>query len=180
MRMFSSPDTTTIARALSSRCATRRRAADEQRSRLPNATFRDRMTLHVGGKEIQILYFVRADMGDSIVFGAEDRIAYGFLCEEFPNMAQGYGVSWLRVLDAVQSLEADNFCRGHGPFRLTRGKPRRTLPVLRQCSCPTRRYSERDRPAAISLRIASRVSTSSCRRRRRLAWVSLGSAGRGP
>ena len=35
-------------------------SADEQRSRLPNATFRDRMTLHLGGKEIQILYFGRA------------------------------------------------------------------------------------------------------------------------
>jgi hypothetical protein len=35
-------------------------SADEQRSRLPNATFRDRMTLYVGGKEIQLLYFGRA------------------------------------------------------------------------------------------------------------------------
>jgi cyclase len=94
-------------------------SADEQRSRLPTATFRDRMTLHFGGKEIQILYFGRAHTtGDSVVFVPQDRIAYVselFFCDEFPNMAQGYGVSWLRVLDGVQALEADIFVPGHGP-----------------------------------------------------------------
>src|SRR5579883_974442 len=30
-------------------------SAEEQRTRLPNATFHDRMTLYLGGKEIQIL-----------------------------------------------------------------------------------------------------------------------------
>jgi len=39
---------------------------EEQRTRLPNATYRDRMTLYLGGKEIQILYFGRAHTdGDS-------------------------------------------------------------------------------------------------------------------
>jgi glyoxylase-like metal-dependent hydrolase (beta-lactamase superfamily II) len=94
-------------------------SAEEQRSRLPNATFRDRMTLHVGGKEIQILYFGRAHTtGDSVVFVPQDRIAYLselFFCEEFPNMAQGYGVSWLRVLEPILALDADIFVPGHGP-----------------------------------------------------------------
>ena len=31
-------------------------------------------------------------------------------------MAQGYGVSWLRVLDAVEALGADIFVPGHGPI----------------------------------------------------------------
>jgi glyoxylase-like metal-dependent hydrolase (beta-lactamase superfamily II) len=93
---------------------------EEQRTRLPNQTFRDRMTLYFGGKEIQVLYFGRAHtQGDSIVFVPQDRIAYlseVFFSEEFPNMAQGYGVSWLRVLDAVQALGADIFIPGHGPI----------------------------------------------------------------
>jgi len=38
-----------------------------------------------------------------------------FFADEFPNKAQGYGVSWLRVLEAVQALEADIFVPGHGP-----------------------------------------------------------------
>jgi len=44
-------------------------SAEEQKARLPNQTFRDRMTLYLGGKEIQILYVGRAHTrGDSIIF----------------------------------------------------------------------------------------------------------------
>ena len=117
-------------------------SADEQRARVPNATFRDRMTLYVGGKEIQIRYFGRAHTtGDSIVFVPQDRIAYLselFFCEEFPNMAQGYGVSWLRVLDAVQSLEADIFVPGHGPLPADPRETRASLRRLRQVLVDTR------------------------------------------
>ena len=117
-------------------------SADEQRSRLPHATFRDRMTLHVGGKEIQILYFGRAHTtGDSVVFVPQDRIAYLselFFCEEFPNMAQGWGVAWLRVLDAVLLLEADIFVPGHGPLPADPRESRASLRRLRQLLVDTR------------------------------------------
>jgi cyclase len=93
-------------------------SAEEQRARLPNETFRDRVTFYLGGKEIQVLYFGRAHtQGDSLVFVPQDRIAYLselFFADEFPNMAQGYGVSWLRVLDGVEALGADIFIPGHG------------------------------------------------------------------
>jgi glyoxylase-like metal-dependent hydrolase (beta-lactamase superfamily II) len=93
---------------------------DEQRARMPNATFRDRMTLYLGGKEIQVLHFGAAHTkGDSILFVPQDRIAYMsevFFNEEFPNMGGGYGVSWIRVLDAVKALGADIFIPGHGPI----------------------------------------------------------------
>jgi cyclase len=108
-------------------------SAGEQRARLPNATFRDRVSLHVGGKEIQVLHLGRAHtQGDSIVFVPQDRIAYlseVFFSEEFPNMAQGYGVSWLRVLDAVEALGADIFVPGHGSIP---EDPRATRPGLRR------------------------------------------------
>ena len=95
-------------------------SADEQRARLPTLTFRDRVTFYFGGKEFQILHFGPAHTrGDSIVFVPQDRIAYLselFLSGEFPNMAQGYGVSWLRVLDGVAALDADIFVPGHGPI----------------------------------------------------------------
>jgi cyclase len=103
----------------------------EQRARLPNETFRDRVTLHLGGKDIHVLHLGRAHTrGDSIVFVPQDRIAYlseVFFSEEFPNMAQGYGVSWLRVLDAVEALEADIFVPGHGSIP---EDPRTTRPAL--------------------------------------------------
>jgi len=94
--------------------------ADEQRVRMPNATFRDRMSFYLGGKEIQVLYFGAAHTkGDSILFVPQDRIVYMsevFFNEEFPNMAGGFGVSWIRVLDAVKALDADIFIPGHGPI----------------------------------------------------------------
>jgi glyoxylase-like metal-dependent hydrolase (beta-lactamase superfamily II) len=97
-----------------------RAPAEEQRVRLPNATYRDRMTLYLGGKEIQILHFGPAHTrGDSIIFVPQDRIAYlseVFFSGEFPNMAGGYGVSWIRVLDSVKALGADIFVPGHGPI----------------------------------------------------------------
>jgi cyclase len=91
-----------------------------QRARLPNATYRDRMTFYLGGKEIQVLYFGAAHTkGDSVLFVPQDRIVYMsevFFNEEFPNMAGGYGVSWIKVLDAVRALDADIFIPGHGPI----------------------------------------------------------------
>src|SRR4029450_789885 len=117
-------------------------SADEQRSRLPNATFRDRMTLYVGGKEIQLLYFGRAHTtGDSVVFVPQDRIAYLselFFCEEFPNMAQGYGVSWLRVLEPILALDADIFVPGHGPVPDDPKETRASLHRLHQLLVETR------------------------------------------
>jgi cyclase len=105
--------------------------SDEQRTRMPNATYRDRMTLYLGGKEIRVLYFGAAHTkGDSILFVPQDRIAYlseVFFNEEFPNMAGGYGVSWIRVLDAVRALDADIFIPGHGPIP---DDPKQTRPAL--------------------------------------------------
>src|SRR5437660_2833500 len=51
--------------------------AEEQKARLPNQTFRDRMTLYLGGKEIQVLYVGRAHTrGERIVFVPHDGIGY--------------------------------------------------------------------------------------------------------
>jgi cyclase len=109
---------------------------EEQRARMPNLTFRDRMTLHLGGKELQILYFGSAHTkGDSILFVPQDRIVYMsevFFNEEFPNMAGGYGVSWIRVLDAVKALDADIFIPGHGPIPADPKQTRAALDRMRQ------------------------------------------------
>src|SRR5438874_8708810 len=63
-------------------------STEEQRARMPNAAFRDRMSLYLGGKEIQVLYFGPAHTrGDSIIFVPQDRIAYlseVFFLDEFP------------------------------------------------------------------------------------------------
>ena len=111
-------------------------SAEEQKARLPNQTFRDRMTLYLGGKEIQILYVGRAHTrGDSIIFVPQDRIAYLselFFSEQFLVINDGYGVDWLRALDAVETLGADIFVPAHGPIPADPRETRQGLGRFRQ------------------------------------------------
>lgn len=93
--------------------------APEQRSaKLPHQTYRDRVTFHLGGKEIRVLHLGRAHTrGDSVVFVPQDRIAYlseVFNFEEFPYAADAYPSDWIRTLQAAEALEADIFVPGHG------------------------------------------------------------------
>ena len=87
-------------------------------ARLPDQTYRESVTLHLGGKEIRVLHLGRAHTrGDSIVFVPEDRIAYlseVFNYDEFPYTRDSYPSDWLRALEAAEALEADVFVPGHG------------------------------------------------------------------
>ena len=91
---------------------------ENQKARLPQVTYRDRLTIHLGGKEIQILYLGRGHTrGDSIMFVPQDRIAYVselFFFDQFLYINDGYGLSWLKTLDAIQALPADILVPGHG------------------------------------------------------------------
>ena len=109
--------------------------AAEQRARLPHHTYRDRMVLHLGGKEIQILHFGRAHTrGDSIVFVPEDRIVYMselFFYDRFPWMNTGY-VDWIHAIDIALQLEADIFVPGHGSLTDDPRESRQALVRFRQ------------------------------------------------
>jgi glyoxylase-like metal-dependent hydrolase (beta-lactamase superfamily II) len=86
---------------------------EEQKARLPNQTFRDRITLYLGGKEIQVLYLGRAHTrGDSIIYVPQDRIVYLseiFSAGQFLFMNDGYGLDWLKTVEAAAGLDADIF-----------------------------------------------------------------------
>jgi len=92
--------------------------AEEKMRRIPQLTYRDRMTLYLGGKEIQILYLGRAHTrGDSIVFLPEDKVAYlgeVFYLDEFPYISEGYSADWLKTLETAETLKADIFVPAHG------------------------------------------------------------------
>jgi glyoxylase-like metal-dependent hydrolase (beta-lactamase superfamily II) len=107
--------------------------AQEQKARLPNETYRDRITLYLGGKEIQILHVGRAHTrGDSIIYVPQDRIAYLselFFANQFLWISDGYGLDWLKSLDAVESLGAEIFVPAHGPIP---ADPRETQQGLRR------------------------------------------------
>jgi glyoxylase-like metal-dependent hydrolase (beta-lactamase superfamily II) len=90
----------------------------QQAARLPHQTYRGRMSLHLGGKEIQILHLGRGHTrGDSVVFVPADRIVYVselLFYDRFPYMNTGY-IDWIETLDAVLKLDADIFVPGQGP-----------------------------------------------------------------
>jgi len=76
--------------------AARERREHVQQRRLPNATFRDRMTLYLGARKSRSSISATPHRGDSVLFVPQDRIVYMsevFFNEEFPNMGGGYGVS---------------------------------------------------------------------------------------
>ena len=106
---------------------------DEQKARLPDETYRDRLTLYLGGKEIQILHVGRAHTrGDSIIYVPQDRIAYLrelFFADQFLYIDDGYGLDWLKSLDAIEALGAEIFVPAHGPIP---ADPRETQQGLRR------------------------------------------------
>ena len=111
-------------------------STEEQKARLPDQTFRDRMTLRLGGKEIHILHVGRAHTrGDSIVFVPQDRIVYLselYFANQFLFINDGYGLDWLRALDTVLALDADIFVPGHGPIPADPRETRQGLAGFRQ------------------------------------------------
>ena len=92
-----------------------------QQARLPHVTYRDRMTLTLGGKEIQIIHIGKAHTtGDSIIVVPQDRIAYIselFFYDRFPWMNTGW-VNWINAIDIVLAIpNIDIFVPGQGPAR---------------------------------------------------------------
>jgi glyoxylase-like metal-dependent hydrolase (beta-lactamase superfamily II) len=110
--------------------------ADEQKARLPDETYRDRITLHLGGKEIQVLFLGRGHTrGDSIIYVPQDRIVYLselFFAGQFLYIDDGYGLDWLKTLDAVEALSADIFVPAHGPIPADPRDTRQELGRFRQ------------------------------------------------
>lgn len=110
--------------------------ADEQRARLPDETYRDRVTLYLGGKEIQVLFLGRGHTrGDSVIYVPQDRIVYLselFFAGQFLYIDDGYGLDWLKTLDAVETLGADIFVPAHGPIPADPRETRQELGRFRQ------------------------------------------------
>ena len=108
------------------------RPAAQQQMILPHMTFRDRMTITLGGKEIQILYLGRAHTrGDAAVFVPQDRIVYLseiFFDGRFPFGDDAY-VEWITTIDNALKLEADIFVPGQGPSMIA-SNPRMSRDAL--------------------------------------------------
>ena len=86
--------------------------------RLPDQVYRERVTLYIGGKELQILHLGRGHTrGDSVVFIPSERMVYMselYSHREFPSLTDSYVNDWIKALDVAGEMEVDIFVPGHG------------------------------------------------------------------
>jgi cyclase len=87
----------------------------------PNVTYTDRLVLHRGGREIDLLFLGRGHTGgDTVVFLPKERIVCtGDLMESrIAFMGSAFFDEWLTTLDALKRLDFAVDLPGHGaPFR---------------------------------------------------------------
>lgn len=84
---------------------------------VPNATFEERLTLYMGGKEIQLLHLGRAHTaGDIVMWLPQDRIvATGdIVTAPIPLMPSAYTADYVGVLDQIKALGFGTLVPGHG------------------------------------------------------------------
>jgi len=87
--------------------------------RLPDVTFDGAMTLHLGGRRVELLHFGTAHtVGDIAVWLPEERVLFAGDLAFFwvtPVAFEGHISKWIRVIDRLLEMEIDAVVPGHGP-----------------------------------------------------------------
>ena len=87
---------------------------------LPDVTFDKSLYLHVGGRDIFLLFLGRGHTsGDVVAYLPKERvIATGDLLHGWmPYMGDSYPPEWVATLDALDQLEFDHIIGGHGTVK---------------------------------------------------------------
>lgn len=87
---------------------------------LPNAVFDDAMTVHLGKREVQILFLGRGNTaGDAVVFVPDAKVVMtgDLLVAPTPYSYGSFLSEWVRTLDKVKALGATTIVPGHGPVQ---------------------------------------------------------------
>ena len=75
-------------------------------------------TLHLGGREIRLLFLGRAHTGgDLVVHLPTEKILFmseAYLNRVFPAMRSAYPSEWVAMIEAAQVLDVDTYVPGHG------------------------------------------------------------------
>lgn len=86
--------------------------------RLATDRVSDRMTLNMGGREIQVLFLGRAHTGgDLVVYVPAEKIMFmseAYLHRVFPAMRTAYPSEWVEMIEAAQAMDVDVYVPGHG------------------------------------------------------------------
>ncbi len=121
---------------------------------LPTVTFDKRLELHLGGKEIHVLYLGRGHAaGDAVMYLPDDGIVFAselFFNRVFPGLRTGYSLEWIETIDRIKALGAEMVVPGHGelsdaPTLLAR------LDEFRQSLVDVREAVERASEAGLSM-----------------------------
>jgi len=85
---------------------------------LPTRLVEDREALHLGEREIQVLFLGRAHTGgDLVVYLPEERILFmseTYLARVFPAMRTAYPSEWVEMLERAQAMDVELYVPGHG------------------------------------------------------------------
>ena len=84
----------------------------------PDVTLNERMTLHRGSREIQILFLGRAHTGgDVVVYFPQDKVVFtGDMAFAGPSfLGDGFVDEWPQTMEKLKALDFDIFVPGHGP-----------------------------------------------------------------
>jgi glyoxylase-like metal-dependent hydrolase (beta-lactamase superfamily II) len=102
------------------------KATQETRPKPPNVTFTDVLTLHKGGREVQLHFLGRGHTGgDTMIFLPAERIVFtGDFFEGRPGggvlsyLGDGFIDEWPASLERLKALQFDTIVPGHGaPLR---------------------------------------------------------------
>ena len=85
----------------------------------PDVTFEDRMTLHVGGREVILVHIgAGQNPGDTVVLFPHARAAYAtgaFAPKSWSSTAYASSPDeWIEVLEKIKALDVDTYLPGHG------------------------------------------------------------------
>ncbi len=85
---------------------------------LPDLTFRDRLTIHLGPHALEILHLGRGHTaGDAAVHLPASRVLFAgdlLAARMVPYTADGYPRSWVEVASKLEALGAEQIVPGHG------------------------------------------------------------------
>jgi cyclase len=101
----------------------------------PTMTFADRLTLHMGDREIQVLHYDRAvTPGDAFLYLPKEKVLItGDLLVNPVSFALGcYPTGWLRTLERMDALDASVIVPGHGEPLHDKTLLRANMAVMRE------------------------------------------------
>lgn len=123
---------------LERRLETARFFLDQKRSvqhTLANLTFTDRMTIHLGDREVQVLNYGRAvTPGDTFLHLPQEKtvITGDLLVNPISFALSCYPTSWLQALEKIDALDASILVPGHGDVLRDEELLHATMAVFRE------------------------------------------------